>query len=1031
MRRPFFPKGFLSLLSVALLLSGNSLFLSNRFRFNGASASYEKVEAVCYNGTTSARYASVFDALEEAASGDSIYCLAGSSSLETQNLVIPSGVSLVLPYDGEKHYPTQDDLEALQEANKTSLIDTNASRVQANRVFQLQMNLGADIIVEEGGSLLVGGEYFTRGCVGKYAEIALGAGSSIEVDGTFECFGYVKEDAGDAANPRTATPSEPQEGDTYPEDGEGCTDNRIDEGREIVLNPGSVSKTYMAMQDALSGGTLATAVMAKDNCPFWTYDFPALQTYVKVMSGATMSADAVLVAGTIVGRGSADIVVPQGEEGMFSLASGFLSLEYVPYSALYTSGTNAFTNVAIHGTAEFLSISVSVSGMSLDSSNFFVPINYKWRAYVEDGATFRVTNPLKFLNESYLEIREGGTMEIGAPTIFHTPQAVQLSGTTASYTHNSSPSRLFNNGTLRLLSGGSLGAYIEHENEAGTGLIDLSAAGADSLSVSAIEDKDGNEVQVGSSANYRNEEGSGVASLLPGGTYQSDYLEDDPYPYAWQGDFSLTGTLSVVVSEVDYAYPLSYFTLYVNDEASATGAEVLAENASEDVTFTDIGLGQYVRISAPDVAEVHVMVSGEEVPYSPDAWYLMEGSIEFTVTPSEGTMVYMATTAQPNKYYSDIVLQNGKYVEKAVTDSSVDIGANLSSESGRGRTDCVIYSSSSSSGPFVEVASGSTGYTWVILKKGSYFRLYGKAGLGTNGSLKFTGKYYRYEVVDGVGSGEVLSGFDPKEGGANAGPVFETGAWDRIALTFGMEKDTPCFGGDTRILLADGTEKLVSEIVEGDLLMTYDFATGSFSSSPLFYKVRHSYGTNEIIEVRLSDGRSIDISGMHGFFDYDQRKFFDITSGNVESMVGRRILTYEYGRVGDPVTIVGFSRRMEKGHVYSIASEKNLNVVANGMLTVLPPFAIDGFGNYFEVTESYRWDAADMQKKIDAFGLFPYEGLAEKYLSRAMFDAMNAQYFSIGLGLGWIDDNDLDYWASYFVSMMQDGELTMADRFLL
>ena len=78
---------------------------------------------------------------------------------------------------------------------------------------------------------------------------------------------------------------------------------------------------------------------------------------------------------------------------------------------------------------------------------------------------------------------------------------------------------------------------------------------------------------------------------------------------------------------------------------------------------------------------------------------------------------------------------------------------------------------------------------------------------------------------------------------------------------------------------------------------------------------------------------------------------------------------------------------------------------------------------------SFRWDARDMEEKIDAFGLFPYEGLAEQFLSRGMYEAMNAQYFSVGLGLGWIDESDLTYWASYFVDMMSDGELTMADRF--
>ena len=405
----------------------------------------------------------------------------------------------------------------------------------------------------------------------------------------------------------------------------------------------------------------------------------------------------------------------------------------------------------------------------------------------------------------------------------------------------------------------------------------------------------------------------------------------------------------------------------------------------------------------------------------------MSSSIEVTIVPSEGTKVAMATTALAHRYYTDISPAN-EGGEKYVTDNSVDIGANLSSDSGRGSTKCFIYSSATSTGTYSEVASGSAGSTWAILKKDSYFRLSGSGGIGSNGMLEFTGEYYRYDLNGEVGSGEVLTGFDPADGDANSGPVFETGTSDRVVLTFGMKRGT-CFGAGTRILLADGTEKMIEDIGETDVLMTYDFLSGGFRPSPLFYKVRHEYGMKEIIELRLSDGETIDISGFHGFFDYDERKFFDISSENADSMVGRRILAYDHGRIGDPITIVGVSRRIEKGYVYSIASEKNLNVVANGMLTVLPPFAIDGFGNYFDVTESFRWDARDMEEKIDAFGLFPYEGLAEQFLSRGMYEAMNAQYFSVGLGLGWIDESDLTYWASYFVEMMSDGELTMADRF--
>lgn len=67
-----------------------------------------------------------------------------------------------------------------------------------------------------------------------------------------------------------------------------------------------------------------------------------------------------------------------------------------------------------------------------------------------------------------------------------------------------------------------------------------------------------------------------------------------------------------------------------------------------------------------------------------------------------------------------------------------------------------------------------------------------------------------------------------------------------------------CFTGDTRILMADGSEKPIAEIQKGDLVMSFDQKAGTYVVKPVVSTIYHAPEKRTLYKVELSSGQFLE-----------------------------------------------------------------------------------------------------------------------------------------------------------------------------
>ena len=977
------------------------------------SASSTTVTPVCYNASTSKEYPTIRGALNEASSGQYIYQYIGTSVTESQNLTIKSGVHLVLPFAGKSNLNDStspiydlgsDGLDDISNYGSNFQGDQNSNKVATHRKCVLNMRNGADITINSGGYLHLGGVFNTTGNKGFYSEINLGSESSIECFGTFDCYGYVKENIEDAINPV--------------KNNLNLINNSIDSGRYISMKSGSTLNSFMAMYDAVSGGTLATCIQNKKYCPFWTYDFPALQTYTEFLAGSTFKIAAILNISNLPARGTGTII--GSSSGLFILSSGSVAIEYSPATSSAVQYTTSSTKslMVFGGNVSLSSLSISVSGQSINTSDFFLPISYKQILHISPGSSVNLNSKVKFLNESELHIANGGILNVNHQAIFYTTQAVTLSGATH-YNHNSKDSLCDNNGTIVVndnnSGNGKIGAIISHSNQENSiatnkGRIDLTKATSGSLSVTAIEDGDNNEVTVSTKALFIVDDNDHTQGTLLGelsltkeyySGYDSSLNENERY--YWVGDFVSTVNISVTIESSTFRFPFKKYTLKSNTTASATGAEILADDADTSQTYT-IQSGLYINFTAPNVSNITMIINGILTTYDPNAWIKVTSGANIVLTPSQGCKVKLTTTGQ----YQKVDKGSGM-----VTDTSVDLGnSDTNYDSGRGSTTVDIYACATSNGTFTKVDSG-TGDVTVILAANQYYRLYcSKAGQGKPAdggvldvyTIEFTGKYYDFDVVAGTGS--VQTGFTLTNQSQSNSHTFAASDTEWRVFTFGFKKPSSggtCLLPNTLITMADGSKKPVKDVQAGDMVVVMNHETGQLDVAPITFNDYEDEQWYTVLNAVFSDGTTVGVISEHGFFDLDTMRYEYISESTYENLIGHRFIKED----GSFVTLLEVREEQQYTKVYEPTSFFHFNFYTEDLLSM--PGGITGLFNIFEYDDNLQYNQEKYEQDIETYGLFTYEDLAPLGVTEIMFEAYAGKYLKVALGKGILTEEYLEY----------------------
>ena len=225
-----------------------------------------------------------------------------------------------------------------------------------------------------------------------------------------------------------------------------------------------------------------------------------------------------------------------------------------------------------------------------------------------------------------------------------------------------------------------------------------------------------------------------------------------------------------------------------------------------------------------------------------------------------------------------------------------------------------------------------------------------------------------------------------------------------VTITLSCGSDHSCFASGTMIMMADGTTKPIEEIKSGDLVMSWNFITGTYEPMPVSMFWYHGTGEFDVIYLNFEKDVTVKVITTHGFFDYDLNEFVYITSDNYQSYIGHSFVHFE-GAEYDLLKLESVEVKTEYTGCYSLRTACNDNAIAEGMLSLTAEDE-PGFLTYFEVGDNLKYDEKMMQADIEAYGLFTYEEWAH-LVSYEEFVAFNGQYYKILIGKGIITEDQI------------------------
>jgi len=217
-----------------------------------------------------------------------------------------------------------------------------------------------------------------------------------------------------------------------------------------------------------------------------------------------------------------------------------------------------------------------------------------------------------------------------------------------------------------------------------------------------------------------------------------------------------------------------------------------------------------------------------------------------------------------------------------------------------------------------------------------------------------------------------------------------------------------CLAAGTRITMADGSTKLVENIVEGDLLRTFDHEAGCISSSKCCLTWK-SDGKATSLDLTFASGKILSIIGTHDLLLENTRKYVRINGGNVASFVGNRFYNAESGSWDK---LVSYANGTPVDY-YCIYSAKHLNCIAEGMLTC--PDDVDFSLNVYELDTNLKADAAQLAADIAKYGIFDVTQYNPAYAQyKEQMDNLGGKYVYIAIGKGLIPESYIETMKSWW-----------------
>jgi len=246
-------------------------------------------------------------------------------------------------------------------------------------------------------------------------------------------------------------------------------------------------------------------------------------------------------------------------------------------------------------------------------------------------------------------------------------------------------------------------------------------------------------------------------------------------------------------------------------------------------------------------------------------------------------------------------------------------------------------------------------------------------------------------------------------------------AWIKVYTKQESSGGGGCVSTGTMITLADGSQKAVEDLNQDDMLLVWNFYTGTFDTAPVSFLISHGEKLYDVLKLNFGD-TIVDVIGEHGFWDFDLNRYVYINIQNAQDYIGHRFAKEYVDSNGvrqiKKVTLLSYTVKEEYTNSFSPMSDLHLCIFANGMLAVSPE--TQGLVNYFDVVDgTLKYDETKMQNDILKYGLFDFEKYLEGKVSKEIFDSVNGQFLSIAISKGLISIEEIysliEAYAKYFV----------------
>ncbi len=383
---------FLLVLSSSAIISslGYSTWINGEMREKEDPIEVTPSTPVCYIGDV--KYLTLDAALDAAynnGKADTIYVIPnlGFDVTILKSHTLEKGDSLLLPYEGET---------VLNEEYKSSdnLIGFADNDVTKNRKTHLVLSANQTLTIK--GTMTIGAFTGTQSspmgqASSSYSELEMGMNSTLNVEGNLNCYGFIKEGRS---------------------------------GSTIVVKDGGVLTTPVVFYDHSSAST-SNSIKGNGVFPYKQFDVPSVRSKMIFYYGSSMIGRAHLwgsYAGNMIA--SANLI---GKENSFiNMVSNDSKIEWQFSDSDTTKTTTTInghsTSIAYSGIGSFGNLGVEISGVSINSKDYYLPVPVGYSIVIEKNSKFTIPSSIKgvkFMPGSSLLCKENSILTLDSGVLFY------------------------------------------------------------------------------------------------------------------------------------------------------------------------------------------------------------------------------------------------------------------------------------------------------------------------------------------------------------------------------------------------------------------------------------------------------------------------------------------------------------------------------------------------------------------------------------------------------------------------------------